>query len=400
MKWTEKQHEIVRDVVASQLRRSSGFHDLPAQGQATVAEDTSALAAAILAAEATDPVLAALAAVDFPAFVADLVNGTFQAVVGSSIQQMKAYAELVRSATGTLASIAKDAAGRPGASRKPLEEIRRDLGRVAKTAETSIDLPDLGDAGGAEIIADNIRAMAAIYMAALLEDLKLFAAAERVAADFVTGLIPVTQPEDSRRLIEYHRSAAQRLTEAERRNLYASTFALAPGEPRNTAFEALWLAFLAAVNALPAAAPNTPGRPQRLITVARTGHVVAVNVSQHGFGSALFAATELANLITTCLTIVRLPSVLAAYGATDGWIVVERISTQYLGGPRPIVALRTRAQSGALILRWLADHSSALSKPGTLPLAALTEQASRWLAAQIWEMGEMRNLETRTTEVM
>lgn len=38
---------------------------------------------------------AALREVDFPRFVADLVHGTFEAIVDASIQQMEAYAELV-----------------------------------------------------------------------------------------------------------------------------------------------------------------------------------------------------------------------------------------------------------------------------------------------------------------
>jgi hypothetical protein len=37
-----------------------------------------------------------LDAVDFPEFVADLINGVFQAIVDSSIQQMEAFAELLQ----------------------------------------------------------------------------------------------------------------------------------------------------------------------------------------------------------------------------------------------------------------------------------------------------------------
>ena len=39
-----------------------------------------------------------LADVNFPQFVAGLIQGTFQAIVNSSIQQMEAYAELVKNA--------------------------------------------------------------------------------------------------------------------------------------------------------------------------------------------------------------------------------------------------------------------------------------------------------------
>jgi len=37
--------------------------------------------------------------VDFPAFVASLVAGTFEAIVDASIRQMEAYADLLADAT-------------------------------------------------------------------------------------------------------------------------------------------------------------------------------------------------------------------------------------------------------------------------------------------------------------
>jgi hypothetical protein len=45
---------------------------------------------------------ATLNAIDFPAFVASLIQGTFQAIVDSSIQQMEAYAELLKNVAGTV----------------------------------------------------------------------------------------------------------------------------------------------------------------------------------------------------------------------------------------------------------------------------------------------------------
>jgi hypothetical protein len=45
---------------------------------------------------------ATLNAIDFPSFVASLIQGTFQAIVDSSIQQMEAYAELLKNTAGTL----------------------------------------------------------------------------------------------------------------------------------------------------------------------------------------------------------------------------------------------------------------------------------------------------------
>lgn len=43
-----------------------------------------------------------LNAIDFPSFVASLIQGTFQAIVDASIQQMEAYAELLKNVAGTV----------------------------------------------------------------------------------------------------------------------------------------------------------------------------------------------------------------------------------------------------------------------------------------------------------
>lgn len=40
--------------------------------------------------------------IDFPAFVAGLIQGTFRAIVTSSVEQMKAYADMVKSVSASL----------------------------------------------------------------------------------------------------------------------------------------------------------------------------------------------------------------------------------------------------------------------------------------------------------
>jgi hypothetical protein len=59
--------------------------------------------AAIIAHVGADP-----AAVDFPQFVADLLGGTFQAIVDGSIEQMHAYAELVHAVRESIDDFADD----------------------------------------------------------------------------------------------------------------------------------------------------------------------------------------------------------------------------------------------------------------------------------------------------
>jgi hypothetical protein len=52
-----------------------------------------------------------LEAVDFPDFVGDLVQGVFNSVVGSSIKQMEAYAQLIRQVSDTVGRFEKDSIG-------------------------------------------------------------------------------------------------------------------------------------------------------------------------------------------------------------------------------------------------------------------------------------------------
>lgn len=51
---------------------------------------------------------ATLSAIDFPSFVGSLIQGTFQAIVDASIQQMEAYAELLKNVAGTIDSFMDD----------------------------------------------------------------------------------------------------------------------------------------------------------------------------------------------------------------------------------------------------------------------------------------------------
>ncbi|CAN7462085.1 hypothetical protein [Paraburkholderia hospita] len=51
---------------------------------------------------------ATLSAVDFPSFVSSLIQGTFQAIVDSSIQQMEAYANLLKNVASTVDRFMQD----------------------------------------------------------------------------------------------------------------------------------------------------------------------------------------------------------------------------------------------------------------------------------------------------
>ncbi|HEX8692465.1 MAG TPA: hypothetical protein VF746_08610 [Longimicrobium sp.] len=95
---------LVRRHVRDLLQKSPAFRELPPGKQRRLADDMVKVAS-LLAEPAgirIDQVRAMsadaekfVAKVDFPAFVGALINSVFEAVVESSIEQMKAFAELV-----------------------------------------------------------------------------------------------------------------------------------------------------------------------------------------------------------------------------------------------------------------------------------------------------------------
>lgn len=274
-------------------------------------------------------------------------------------------------------------------------------GSVAQRAsQISVDLPDLEDRTQADIIADNVRALAAIYFAAQLEDLKFFQVADKVTEQFLSGMIPISRSQGSEAIYQYYREAADRFTEHERRSMYARAFGFAQGsvdEPMpNREFSDLWIRFASSVSIYDRERIVT-GTRKSVTTpeLFKNARDLAVNLSLHGYGIAHFAAVELQATIKFLLKTLSYPDVLQAYGVLDVWQLVERVSGLYLGGAANSVRQRTMAQTGSKIILWLADHSRQLSAPaGTIDLGTahvakeseLVGWVERWLA--VTGMGE------------
>ncbi len=133
--------EVVGEQVANLLGRSQAFRSLPRDKQAEIQRNTEDVASFLAEHDPDNPIAKALGngdsrrrgrrsrqsdaggppkfeaaamnqgveairrlinEVDFPEFVSELISGTFQAIVDSSIQQMEAYAELVKSVATSL----------------------------------------------------------------------------------------------------------------------------------------------------------------------------------------------------------------------------------------------------------------------------------------------------------
>lgn len=105
----------MRTAVRDVLDRSPAFQSLPPDEQQAVAEDLAQVVAyledpATLEAASGSAALGdVVGAVDFPAFVTDLIQGVFQAILDASLQQMEAYADLLASVAKALDDFAADA---------------------------------------------------------------------------------------------------------------------------------------------------------------------------------------------------------------------------------------------------------------------------------------------------
>jgi len=228
--------------------------------------------------------------------------------------------------------------------------------------QPALSLPDLSSAVDCEIVAINLRAVQALYAAAMLEELRLFQVIDRLIDLCRQGLLPLGSSDVAMRLSDYDKRRSSRLSEAGRRDRYAAVLGMpsgADGTEPNREFDELWVRFIAAVASW-SAEQSTATDPIR-----GAGRDLAINLSLHGASLSLYAASELAETIRDALDIVGDPAVCAAFGARDGWQVIEQIATRDLAGARNNVRLTTRAAAGAAIIGWLAAHVNRLAPSST-----------------------------------
>jgi hypothetical protein len=133
-------HDGVKAEVLALLGRAKAYRELPDAERGTLAASMTKVAAFLAdkdwltehtpaagAGADEPPQLDALRGiakqVDFPGFVASLVQGVFQAIVDASVQQMEAYAELVKEISKTIDEFAESHVS--GASTRPAVRQRQ-----------------------------------------------------------------------------------------------------------------------------------------------------------------------------------------------------------------------------------------------------------------------------------
>ena len=243
----------------------------------------------------------------------------------------------------------------------------------------------------ADIVAENIQPMQAIYFAYQLEQMRAFEVVERIVELYQQGLLPLGAG-PAEQALQRCAQAGDRLTELERAHLYARAFGAPGGEARegetNHEYLSLWLRFLASVALYsrqwtvdPLLVPPTPANA-RLRDAARA---LAVNASTHGAGLTS-AAPRLSSDVEGLLALLREPEIVQAFGARDMWQVIDQVNTLELGGAVNVTRYRTRAQAGSVILQWLGAHADTLRSPDSITTnvcpgdADLLQAVAQWLA--------------------
>jgi len=251
-------------------------------------------------------------------------------------------------------------------------------------------LPDLQPDTDRDIVADNIRAVQAIYFAYQLESMWAFQVVDRLVELFQQGLLPLGRGKAGSLLKRYARTA-DRLSAQQRQQLYSRALGV-PGGTANDAranreFHSLWLRLVASVALFERQkdASSVLAQPLAILAAAvwRAARGLATNASANGarlVGTVKRLSID-ANLIRAVL---QAPEVQKAFGARDMWQVIDQVASTHLGGARNVARYRKLAHAGSAILQWLAGHADALKEPAAenpFPDSALIDAVQAWLAA-------------------
>jgi hypothetical protein len=246
------------------------------------------------------------------------------------------------------------------------------VGENQSITELGIDLPDLEESTDANIVADNVRLMGPMIVAAMFDELKAFQVVDKLVDLYQHGMLPIGSGEAGKLLYKYWKEAPNRMSEHERKNFYSMTMGIPGGESSgmvNRDFNDLWLRFVSSVSSyvrqnevdklLRSGMPSSISAQQ----VRKAARDLASNLSLHGYGMAYYAAVDMQDQIKTIIKLLSDTEIRSSYGAKDMYQVIDQVATLELGGAKTSSRYRTLATCGAIITAWLADNVVRISRP-------------------------------------
>jgi hypothetical protein len=231
--------------------------------------------------------------------------------------------------------------------------------------------PGLAQQGGganAEIVPANLRALEAVYFAAMLEEARVFEVVERLVTMFGQGLLPLGPGKAGATLYRLWKGHHNRLTAAQRHNVYARVFGLPAHDADvrpNRKFNDLWLRFVSIVGMYSAELQMLPPSERSVgpEEVLGSGRDLAINLSAHGHSLAWFAAQDFKPEIQQTIELLSDPEIQVAFQARDPWQVIQNVAAAELNATPNVPRGHTRAESGTIIIRWLANRRARLLRP-------------------------------------
>lgn len=282
------------------------------------------------------------------------------------------------------------------AAAEPPRSVGPALTRVDRPAVV-FPVTELPDLPSSEIVADNVRATGPLYMASMLDELKLFDVVDRLVELASSGQLPIGGA-SRERLDAYAKRRGDRVSATARADL--GRFGR---EPVRSVFNAVVTSSLEQMEAYAALVQavsesldafrkdNTTGDGGRDYLADRPGaiwnaaHDLALSLSHHGSGSARFAATQIEQQRVEALAILSDPAVLAASGVKSRAELVAKHGGRTVAD---VERVERRAETGGRLIASLADSAALLDTPAkkdelARKVAPLGPQARAWLSVKL-----------------
>jgi hypothetical protein len=219
-----------------------------------------------------------------------------------------------------------------------------------------------------EIVSANLRALQPVYFAAMLEEARLFDVVDHLVGMFGHGLLPLGPGRAGAMLYRHWKGHHSRFTTAQRRNVFARAFGLPGGDASvmpNREFNDLWIRFVSIVGMYSAELQSLPPGQRSVSTeeVLVGGRTLAINLSTHGHSLAWFAASDFKLEIQQAIELLSDAELQNAFGAKDSWQLIRNVAAVELAARPNVPRAHTRAESGVIIIRWLANRRARLLRP-------------------------------------
>jgi len=219
-----------------------------------------------------------------------------------------------------------------------------------------------------EIVSANLRALETVYYTAMLEEARLFDVVDRLVAMFGGGRLPLGPGRAGAMLYRHWKGHHSRLTTGQRHNVYARAFGLHGGDASvmpNGEFNDLWMSFVSIVGMYSAELQSLPPGERSVSPeeVLISGRALALNLSIHGHGLAWFAAQDFKPEIQQVTELLSDSELQSVFGAKDPGQVIYNVAAAELGARPNVRRAHTRATSGLIIIRWLANRRARLLRP-------------------------------------